>query len=218
VRTIVFCGLGLLLIGLATPPLMARLAALPTNDLYAALQANKSLSGAELASLKISRLQAYAHHPMADDASALAQTVFTQATQTSGSDAAVLYAEAEDWQQAALAAKPTDPLGWYRLALIDMKQDNGASLRGAAAWTQSMAVGPYEPELMIPRLQVGLAHYPYLSVDARAYLPMLIRGGARFDMDGLAQAAKASGTTAVIERVLANDEEKLRAFQERTHQ
>jgi len=209
-------GLALVLIGLGLPPLSARLIELPGNEVVKHLQENQqTVSDADLAVLESTRMRVLSWFPLNNSENELALDAFVRAGHAKGEEATRLFAAAETWQRVALRTSPTDPYGWMRLAYLFLMQDGGPSFRTAAAWTQSMAVGPYEPELMISRLQMGMANYAFLTPEARAYIPLLVRGSATFDMDNLARYAKEGAFTSIVQKELANNEEELALFRQK---
>lgn len=211
-------GLGVLAVVLllaSAPALVARLIELAGDSVHEAILEGKKLSEEDLATLEMARARVAGWRPSGARFGDLALTHLERGMRAQGEERAAYLADAQDWQKLALSRAPADPYGWFRLAYLYFLADGGASSRVAAAWAQSMASAPYEPRLMIARLQMGVASVKFLSPEAQIHLPRLVRGSAIFDAEGLARVAKAGAFTSEVEAALAGDPEALRAFRER---
>ncbi len=204
-----------MLLAFGLPALLARLIMLPGDSVRLAMLSSQPVSEEDFQVLEKTRRAVVGWFPLNANFNDLALVAFTRGGQADGEAAKALFAESEGWQRRALTASPADPYGWFRLGYLFLFADGRPSPRTAAAWTQSMAVAPYEPELMIPRLQMGMANYAFLKPEAKGYLPILIRGSSIFDAEGLARLAKAGRFTGLVEEALVGDEEALKAFRER---
>lgn len=208
--------LGIFLLAFAAPSLAARLYLLPTDSLREELRGNAPLSENSLSKLETANLRVMSWFPRAElegDLALISSARGQREKQPQTKRA--FFLQAKDRQEIALRLSPVDPLGWFRLAYLYMALDGRPTKRSAAAWTQSMSVAPYEPSMMIPRLQMGLAHGALLSDEGRAYIPPLIRGSSVFDADALARLAKAGAFTALVEEALQTDPAALAYFRKR---
>lgn len=210
-------AVALLLLWFGTPALVARLSLLPGDSARGEVVEGRPVSQAEVEVMRQSRLATAGWYPLSNSYNDLALSAFNRGGETkSKEEAQVHFTEAEAWERAALGLSPVDPFGWFRLAYLSFVADGGKpSARTAAAWAQSLSAGPYEPTLMLARLQMGFSHLPFLTPEAKSHIPRLIRGAAIFDAEGLARLAKASFTTTLVEEALVGDEAALRAFRER---
>lgn len=205
--------LGIFLLAFAAPSLAARLSLLSTDSLCEELRRGATLSTEDLSRIEVSILRVMKWFPRAELADDLALVSLGRGQREKQSQAKrAFFLQAKDRQEIALGLSPADPLGWFRLAYLYMTLDGRPTKRSANAWTQSMSVAPYEPSMMIPRLQMGVAHGPLLDDAARAYIPVLIRGSSIFDADALARIAKAGAFTALVEEALQTDPAALAYF------
>lgn len=211
-------GIGLvalILLAFGLPAAGARLLSLPGDAVKSDLLENRAVSDEALTHLDASRRRVAGWFPKSDLFEDLALVSLTRAQRAKGEEAKLLSQESEYWEKRALAASPADPEGWFRLAYLYYAADRGPSQRSAEAWTESLFVGRYEPSLMLDRLQMGVMENAYLTPEARAYFPVLIRGSAVFDADGLARLAKQGAFTSLVEDALQSDEAALAYFRKK---
>lgn len=207
--------IGAALLAIGVPSYVARMIELPGESIREAIREGQTVSEDAMNVLDASHRSVPFWRPGSAMASDKALINLERGTRAKGPAARAFFVEAEKWQREALALAPSDPYGWFRLAYLYYVVDGGPSARVAEAWSQSMAAAPYEPRMMIARLQMGMANEPFLSPEAKDHLPRLIRGSAIFDAEGLARIAKAGAFTAAVEAALINDEAALAAFRDR---
>ncbi len=206
--------LGLLLLVFGIPFLVGRFMELSGDSVRLALLEGKEVSARELNTLEEGRLRVapWIHtNALYND---LALVALERAKTLSEADQkAALFQNAEVWQRKALWVSPSDPYGWFRLAYL-LYQKKGGLQQAAEAWRQSLASAPYEPRLLLPRLQMALALGEVLDEASRHQLPRLVREAWAYDPTGLAKAAKAGRFIAVVEAALRDDAQSLKHFQD----
>lgn len=207
-------GLAVLLLILGVPALCARVLELPGDSIRFAMLEGQNVSPEEMDALEASRRRVVSFYPTNANLNDLALIALTRGNQAEGERAKAFFAESEKWQRQALAKTPADPYGWFRLAYLFLMEDGPVSARTAAAWAQSMAVAPYEPLLMIPRLHMGMSNYALMTAEAKSYIPLLVRGASIFDAEGLARIAKAGNFVEIVRDALAGNPDELRDFEQ----
>jgi len=209
-------AVAVLLLVFGVPSLMARLAALPGDSVRFSVVSGHKVSDPEIDQWRRSRAASLKWAPLSASYNDLALAAFTLGGQAKRKeDAQNFFAESEVWQRKALTLSPADPFGWFRLSYLFLAADGGPSMRAAAAWSQSLSAAPYEPALMLARLQMGLDFMPFLSPEAKIHFPRLIRGASVFDADELARLAQTKKAEALVEDALEADEVALAAFKSR---
>lgn len=180
-----------------------------------ALLEGRTLSSGALDAVVQSRTRTVGWFPFAASANDLALVAMARAERARDADEARTHrAQAEWWQRRALGLSPADPYGWFRLAFL-LHAEKGPGPASAQAFGLSLLAAPYEPRLMLSRLQMGIALYSWLDAGAKSHLPRLIRGAAIYDADGLARLAKAGAFTGMVEDALVGEEKALGYFRER---
>lgn len=207
--------IAVMLLAFGFPALVARLALLSGDSVRAAILEEKRVSPNDLLLLEDSRLRVLGWFPSNAGFNDLAVASLQRAGQAQGQEAKDLLARAEHWQRRALAAGPSDTYGWFRLAYLYLTADGGPSPRVASAWLQSVYTAPFEPRLMVARVHMGMTNDAFLSPEAKAMMPRLIRGAVDQDIDTLARNAKAGNYISVIESALANDPARLQWFRDK---
>ncbi|HAX91476.1 MAG TPA: hypothetical protein DCY07_04620 [Rhodospirillaceae bacterium] len=205
---------GLFLLAFGLPLTVARFMEMPVEPMRLALLQGQSVNDAQLDKLAATKLRlanVLRTNALYDDLSTVS---FEQAARQQ--DATIQKEwreEAEYWQRKALAISPADPYGWFRLAhLLYVKE--GASPNVAEAWRQSMAAAPFEPRLIVPRLQLALTLGDALDEESRRQIPRLIWQAWKDDPSRLAKAAKEGSFTVLIEDVLREDPQALKYFRD----
>jgi hypothetical protein len=126
---------------------------------------------------------------------ALAKLLLEESSQ--GTSRGVHIAEATRNLQASLALAPADPYAWTRLAY-------GAILAAAPArrvlplLRMAVRTGPFEPDLVLPRLRLLLVEAPYLTAEDAPLLEAQVRFAWSRARDELVRAAFSSGRSNVV--------------------
>lgn len=184
-------GVALMLLAGAVVPLVARLILLPADSVREALLEARPVAEADLAQFRSTRFRVLPFFKNNEILNDLALVAMTRAEQAGVAkpEARPWLDEARRWQQAALIASPADTYGWARLAYIHLEL-SGPSRAAAAALEQSMATGPFEPQLMLTRLKTAFLLYDFLDAETKAQLPSVLRASWHFAPELVAKAAR----------------------------
>jgi len=109
-----------------------------------------------------------------------------------------------DWQLMALSKSPADTYGWSRLAYLLLIAE-GPSKRAAQALAHAIEAAPYEPRLMLTRLNTAMLLSNYLSEATKEKLPRIIQDTWALDSDDVLKAAKIGRFSSQIKDVLGSD-------------
>lgn len=112
-----------------------------------------------------------------------------------------------DRQLMALSKSPADAYGWSRLSYMLLIVD-GPSKRAAKALAHAMQTAPYEPRLMLTRLNTAMLLFPYLDNDVKDKLPRLVQDAWDLDKKGVINAAKIGRYSAYVRNVIGSDYEE----------
>lgn len=209
---VLFVGLaGALLCGLALPTAGGRLAELAGRAAF-----DRLVEGGELTTEGYRRLlQAsdrargwLAEPRLQKDLSASLQGM---ALWDPGASRAGLLVEAREAMLAGLEEAPADPIGWLRLAQLEVALlDLG---RAALALRTSHRVGPVAPEIAIARAALALGLWPWLAETERQRAGSELARNFLRDPPTLAGVARATGTVAVVRELLGADPTALAALE-----
>ncbi|MFA6279330.1 MAG: hypothetical protein WC612_00870 [Bdellovibrionales bacterium] len=206
--------LGLLLLVFGGPLLVGRFMEISGEATRLALLEGRGVSASDLDVLARGRMRIASWVHTSSLYNDLSLVALERAEQPSMADSKeTFYQEAEGWQLQALKVSPADPYGWFRLAYLLYIKKDGAP-QAAEAWRQSLSSAPYEPRLLLPRLQMALALGETLDESSRHQIPRLVREAWGFDPSGLAKVAKAGNFSSVVEEALRDDPQGLKHFQD----
>lgn len=110
-----------------------------------------------------------------------------------------------------LALNPAQPYTWTRLARATLTQE-GVTPALNPLLKMAVLTGPYEPRLLVSRLELGLIAWPGLDDAVRALMAEQIRIVARFYPERLARLAKRHYALSIVRDALATDPELSRRF------
>jgi len=204
--------LATLLLAFGVPSLVARLFHVGGDDVQVALLQGSKVTDDALMRLDASRRNTAAWFPMNVLYDDLAMVALERSARAKDRSIAQAYVhEAELWQRKGLFVSPADPYGWYRLAYLYYSTE-GPSQRVTSAWRQSVASAPYEPRLLVPRLQMAMSLESILDADVRESFPRLIRDAWREDPEALTKAAHEGTFISSVESALRRDPDDLNMF------
>ena len=166
--------IGVLLLGLAVPRLLAASQWLDAREVVWTLYAGTKVTPAALtqASADLAAADAWVRDGEREGERSLILIRQAMLAPTANGQAA-LWAEAEAAAAAALSVAPGQPSLWYRLAAL---RERRGDLSGAvAALRLSMLSGAYTPDLMEPRINLGLKLVSAMSQETRDLLKRQIR-------------------------------------------
>lgn len=175
-------ALGVVLLVLAGPRLVAAVLGTPADRVAFYLEEGQRVTDEALAGLVVARRAAAGWHETAQDYRdiAAAELMLTRRGAQASS-----YQDAERALVRSLAMAPLDPHGWARLAHVAALQGrDGTSV--IAALRASIRTGPYEPTLAAWRVAMMLRLWDVATVEDRTLFLTQIRQWAREDPDDLA--------------------------------
>jgi hypothetical protein len=187
---------------LAVPRLAAETLRLPGNHVLRAIEDGQSPSPRDLRILAASREHSlsWADAARAHADLGLAKLLIEESSQ--GTSRGVHIAEATRNLEASLSLAPADPYAWTRLAY-------GAILAAAPArhvlplLRMAVRTGPFEPDLVLPRLRLFLVEAPYLRPEDAPLLEAQVRFAWSRAREDLVRAAFSSGRSDVVRVALA---------------
>ncbi len=210
-------GLGLCLVVLAAPRLMAALYAMPAGATLAKLDRNDpSLTPGELLAARQDLRFSLAWEQSGTGATGLARVALSLAAREfrAGGDALPFVDEAFDAARRGLALGPAQARGWLLLseATLAKTSDPGAM---AGFLVEAMRASPHDLWLAPNRAELGLRAWPWLDPAARQAVAEQIRLTATRWPDRLVQIAWRTGEPGPIREALAQDAQMLRRFEVR---
>ena len=116
--------------------------------------------------------------------------------------------------KAGLAVAPADPYAWARLALAKHLVD-GPSPEVASALVMSLLTGPYEPDMIPLRLELAFENWAHLPQQDRELIDQQVRYAWSRSKKRLLRMAREPERLAVIRAALAKDPRILAAFEKR---
>lgn len=180
----------------------------------AVVQARAAIQGAENGALvPIDRLRAATERMTAEASSGLSASAGDLAGRgrlmlalyegpvTPAGDAELAAAAAEF--KAALSAAPAAAQTWTRLAYAEYTRGNFEA--AAKAWRLSTVTAPFDPALMVSRLESGLVLRPFMDVATRDALAEQVVLFWRWNPDGLVEFTRRFAAAAVLRPALAYD-------------
>lgn len=145
---------------------------------------------------------------------ALAVLLQARAGPLEGATNAALYKRAIEDLERGLAAAPADPHGWVRLALAKQLL-SGPSTGVASNLVMSLLTGPYEPELIGLRLELGFRNWAHLNLRDQELLEQQIRYGWKHAKNTVLRIAGVAVFEPIIRKALARDPNSLADFLKR---
>lgn len=119
--------------------------------------------------------------------------------------------ESIEAQKAGLALRPSQPYAWTQLAHATMLKE-GAGPALAPLLKMAITTGPYEPKLVLTRVELGLVAWPFLNGETKNLVSGQIRLAARYYPDRLARATKQRHGLRIVHRALLGHANLMRRF------
>jgi hypothetical protein len=166
--------IGILLLGVAVPRLLAASQGLNAREVVWALYAGAKVAPATLtqASADLAAADTWVRDGEREGERSLLLIHRAMLAPTADEQAA-LWTKAEAAAASALSIAPGQPSLWYRLAAL---RERHGDLSGAvAALRLSMLSGAYAPDLMAPRIELGLKLVSAMNQETRDLLKRQIR-------------------------------------------
>lgn len=211
-RVVLPLALGLLLLTLALPRLVAAIAELPARPVLEALRLGQPQSLPRLQAAAGALGAALEHGDEArlwNGLAVLRQQQALLAGLGEGPGAALLQ-DAATAAARALVLAPGDGYAWARLAEAQLR------LRGpgeaVAAFARALALSPNDLGRLWQQLDLGLALWPSLPAEQRLALPGLLREAARRNPHQLSWLAARRHALGPVREALAADAELLARF------
>lgn len=214
VPAVLAAALGLGLIVLAAPRLVAALYAAPATATLAKLDRNDAtLTPGELLAARQALRLALVWEDSGTASVARARLALALAAREyrAGGDALPFVEETIDAARHGLVRAPAQTRGWLLLseAMLARTSDPGAS---APFLVEAMRASPHELWQAPNRVELGLRAWPWLDAAARQALGEQIRLTAERWPDRLVQIARRTAEPGPIREALAHDAERLRRF------
>jgi hypothetical protein len=190
--------LGLTLIAMAGPRLLAALLDGPADRVLFYLQRGGSVTDEALRGLIAARRSAIAWHETAQGHRDIAEAELQLLHRGQETNA---FAEAERAVRRSLAIGPIDPHSWARLAHIAWRRDRDAPA-ATKALRASVQVGWYEPSLTAWRVRLTLELWHVLAADDRVVFAAQIRQLAQDEPGTLARLTVDPRAAQIIEAAL----------------
>lgn len=106
--------------------------------------------------------------------------------------------------ESGVAAAPADAFAWHHLAQASLARD-GANRRAVDAELSSIAVGPYETQLLVPRLDLLFAARIFLDEKFDETVDDQIRVAWRREPDDVVRAVRRHGAADIVRRALSKE-------------
>lgn len=193
--------LGVVLIAMAGPRLVAALLDGPADRVLFYLQRGAAVTDEALTGLIAARRSAIAWHETAQGHRDIAEAELHLIHR--GRDASG-FAQAERAVRRSLAIGPIDPHSWARLAHIAWRRDQDARAASAALRT-SVEVGAYEPSLTAWRVSLIVPLWDAVGADDRAISAAQIRQLAQDEPSTLAQLGADAKAARIIDEALGSN-------------
>ena len=216
--TILPLVLGVALVALGVPRLIAAVTILPAEPVMATLQQGGKVGDDDLAAFeqRWTRARAFVSWGRLDSDLALAKLARAERL-SSPSDRRALTEEAIRLLREALSRTPSNSFAWARLAYALALRD-GPTEEGAEAWRMSVLTAPADRRLTLWRAEFGVSLLPRLSSSSTDLLYRQIRFAWRFSGKDLVRYAKASGNAGIIRAALLDQPDDLRKFEKALQQ
>jgi hypothetical protein len=198
--------LGLILIGMATPRLVAGLLVAPYDGELREMAKGRPVEGQVLAAAVLAYADALDWHDEANAAGELAGIHYVLARSLGfGSDAGRLHLERTlAAARRAVAGNPAQPYAWLQIA-IALEALEGPSTSSVAALLESMRRAPYQPRLAVLRAGLALRAWTLLDQEARALAALQVLLAAKVDPAALAAVVPAPALWRVAQDILLAD-------------
>lgn len=207
--------LGAVLLLLGVPRLVASLANLPGDRVYAIDQDGRAIGRAEIDALLDSRLDATRWVTRGRDWTDIGAAYLMRARQGKepGEVDKADLARAIEAMKKGLALAPANPFAWARLALIQYMHDGGPSAAMAEALRMSLLTGSYDERLVLTRLDLSFRAISYFSRDDRELILQQIRYAWPIASNQLVAMARDPLRRGFIAAAFANAPEILKDFE-----
>jgi hypothetical protein len=191
-------GMGVLLMAMAAPRLVAAVLDAPADRVVFYLRRGANVTDEALRGLIAARRSAFAWHETAQGERDISEAELNLIHRgADGSD----FDEAERAVRRSLAMAPVDPHSWARLAHIAWLRDRDAGT-ASTALRASLQVGAYAPTLTAWRVGLILQLWPALSAEDRSLFAAQIHQLAQDEPVTLAQLRADPTAARIIDQVL----------------
>lgn len=193
-------GMGVLLMAMAAPRLVAAVLDGPADRVLFYLQRGANVTDDALRGLIAARRAAFAWHETAQDQRDIAEAELQLFHRGGG---VTNFEEAERAVRQSLAIAPVDPHSWARLAHIAWLRNRDARATSTALRT-SLQVGAYAPTLTAWRVGLILQLWADLGAEDRSLFASQIRQLAQDEPAALAQLSADPPAAQIIDEVLGS--------------
>lgn len=206
--------LGLILVAMATPRLVAGLLVAPYDGELREMAKGRPVEGQVLAAAVLAYEDALAWHDEANAAAELAGINYVLARGLGfGSDAGRVYLERTlAAARRAVAGNPAQPYAWLQIA-IALEALEGPSAKSVAALVESLRRAPYQPRLAALRAGLSLRAWPLLDEEARELAALQVLLAAKVEPAALAEVVPSPALWRVAQDILLAEPALLVAVQ-----
>ena len=206
--------LGLVLIAMATPRLVAGLLVAPFDGELREMALGRPVEGQVLLAATLAYEDALAWHDEANAAGELAGFNYVLAQGLGfGGEAGRAYLERSlAAARRAVAGNPAQPYAWLQMS-VALETLEGPSPRSVGALVESMRRAPYQPRLAVLRAGLALRAWTLLDAEARALAGLQVLLAARVDAAALAGVVPSPSLWRVVQDILLAEPELLLAVQ-----
>ncbi len=204
------------MLALAWPRTLAAVLMLPGNPSLTRIQQHKPVSAGNLESLISSRERAlsWVDAGRVHTDLGLARLLGAREREGAGGQDRERLEAAIASLREGLALAPASAHAWTRLAYAELIAD-GPSPAVAGALGMSLRAAPFEPGLLLVRLELCLLAWPYLTTPTRELVGDQIRLAWRGAKERLVELARHSGGEDIVRAVLSEQRAELAEFEKR---
>jgi hypothetical protein len=197
-------------LALAVPRLLEGAVALPGNGAIEEIRGGAAGSGT-LDTLIASRTRALAFVDRGKFHSELSYALRARAGSLHGEERSAALERAVGEADRGILQSPADPIVWYHLAAALFARD-GAGQPTVDAVLSSIAVGPYETELLVPRIDLLFAARSYLSQTSDETVDGQVRVAWKRRPVDLVRAIRRHGAADIVRRGLEREPSMAQGF------
>jgi O-antigen ligase len=162
-------ALGATILLLAVPRVAAATLLLPGDRVLRAMEDGANPGPRDLAIFESSRSRALRWSASGRVGTELALAKLLISRSRGGAEATTLRATATHDLETGLSRAPANPYGWTRLSYAEIEADASPS-QVLPILRMAVRTGPFQPDLLLPQVQLWLQEAPYLTADDKAVL------------------------------------------------
>jgi O-antigen ligase len=200
-------ALGASILLLAVPRVAAATLLLPGDRVLRAIEDGANPGRRDLAIFESSRSHALPWSASGRIRTELALAELLRSRAQSGAEANALRVSATHDLESGLSRAPANPYGWTRLGFTEIEADAPAS-QVLPILRMVVRTGAFQPNLLLPQLQLWLLEVPYLTADDKAVLGAQTRFAWSRVPAQLVETARAMGQIEMVRAALPTADRK----------